>query len=270
MSVVVATDGTETAGVAVRWAAAEARRRRASLRIVYAYDSDWLESRFDIGAEHLDVAESLARGVVADARDRARDVVPDLHIETDIRPGPAVPRLLEAADGAELLVLGSRGRGGFAGMLLGSVSQRMAMHAPCPVAVVRAGPDGHGAPGDGAVVAGVDDSPAADQVLPTAFAAAADRDTTLLVVRAYLADDQDAGERLETRLAPYRARYPQVHVATVLTREGAAAALVEATRHAALTVVGSHGHGSLAAALLGSTVLQLLHHADCPVLVVRR
>jgi nucleotide-binding universal stress UspA family protein len=264
MSVIVATDGTEAAAVAVRWAALEARRRRAGLRIVYAYDSDWLESRFDIGAEYLDVAESLAKAVVADARDRARAVVPDLPIETGILPGNAIPRLLEVAEGADLLVLGSRGRGGFAGMLLGSVSQRMAMHAPCPVAVVR-----DEAVGDGAVVAGVDDSPSAEQVLPTAFAAAAKRDTTLIVIRSCLLDDPDAAQRLEVRLTPYRERYPQVHVETVLTHDGAAAALVDATRHAALTVVGSHGHGTLAAALLGSTVLELLHRADCPVMVVR-
>ncbi|MEU4240257.1 universal stress protein [Actinoplanes sp. NPDC026619] len=278
MSVIVATDGTEAATVAVTWAAAEARRRRASLRIVYAYDSDWLESRYDIGAEYLDVAESLAKAVVADARDRARAAVPDLYIETDTRPGPAIPRLIEWAEGADLLVLGSRGRGGFTGMLLGSVSQRLATHAPCPVAVVR-----DGASGDGAVVAGVDDSPAAGQVLPTAFAAAAERDTTLIVIRSYLpaiprwlagvpmppADDPAERSRLEEQLAPWRKRYPQVRLETVLTHDGAAAALVEATRHAALTVVGSHGHGTVAAALLGSTVLQLLHHADCPVMVVR-
>jgi nucleotide-binding universal stress UspA family protein len=281
MTVIVATDGTESASVAVKWAALEARRRQAGLRIVYAYDSDWLETRFDIGAEYLDVAESLARAVVADARDRAHAVVPDLRIETDTLPGHTIPRLLEVAEGADLLVLGSRGRGGFAGMLLGSVSQRLATHAPCPVAVVR-----DGAFTDGPVVAGVDDSPSAEQVLPTAFAAAAERDTTLIVIRSYLPmipawltplpgeapnppEDPTERERLEKQLAPWRQRYPQVRVETVLTYDGAAAALVGATKHAALTVVGSHGHGTVAAALLGSTVLQLLHHADCPVMVVR-
>ncbi|GIF20858.1 nucleotide-binding universal stress UspA family protein [Actinoplanes tereljensis] len=283
MSVIAATDGTESANVAVAWAAQEARRRRASLRIVYAYDSDWLESRFDIGAEYLDVAESLAKAVVADARDRAMAAVPGLHIETDILPGHAIPRLLEVAEGADLLVLGSRGRGGFSGLVLGSVSQRLATHAPCPVAVVR-----DEASGDGPVVAGVDDTPSAEFVLPTAFAAAAERDTTLIVIRSYLpaiprwlatvpmpadlsnpADDPGERERLEEQLAPWRDRYPQVRVETVLTHDGAAAALVGATKRAALTVVGSHGHGTLAAALLGSTVLQLLHHADCPVMVVR-
>lgn len=269
MTVLVATDGTLAASNAVTWAATEARRRRTGLRIVYAYDSDWLESRCDLAAEYLDVARSLAEAVVADARERARAAVPDLPVETGTLPGNTIPRLLAAAADAELLVLGSRGRGGFTGMLLGSVSQRMAMHAPCPVAVVRDGVGGEDADGyDGAVVAGVDDSPAAEPVLATAFAAAAERDTTLIVVRSHLADDPDAADRLETRLAPFRERFQQVRVETVLTNDQAAAALADAGRHAALTVVGSHGHGTLAAALLGSTVLRLLHEADCPVLVV--
>ncbi|MFD0522601.1 universal stress protein [Paractinoplanes durhamensis] len=83
------------------------------------------------------------------------------------------------------------------------------------------------------------------------------------------ADDPIERAHLEEQLAPWRERYPRVRVETVLTHDGAAAALVDAAKHAALTIVGSHGHGTLAAALLGSTVLQLLHHADCPVMVVR-
>jgi nucleotide-binding universal stress UspA family protein len=180
------------------------------------------------------------------------------------------------------VVLGHRGRGGFAGLRLGSVSQRVATHTPGPVVVVR----GH-ADADGPVVAGVDDSPAADLVLESAFAAAAGHGCPLVALRSYLpviplwladvrpADvdtpDQDATERadLRARLEPWRGKYPRVPVEVVLTHDSAAAALVEASGRARLVVVGSRGHGPLAGALLGSAGLQLLHHADCPVYIVR-
>nr|BFE71894.1 hypothetical protein GCM10020092_051950 [Actinoplanes digitatis] len=152
-------------------------------------------------------------------------------------------------------------------MLLGSVSQRVATHAACPVVVVR----GRGDAAEGPVVAGVDDSPAADGVLETAFDAAARRGSGLSVVRSYLpviplwlaadvrpADvdmpETDAEERarLDEQLAPWRAKHPEVPVEVLLTHEGAAAALVKASAGAQLVVVGSHGHGGITGTLLGS------------------
>jgi nucleotide-binding universal stress UspA family protein len=84
--------------------------------------------------------------------------------------------------------------------------------------------------------------------------------------------DQDAAERVrfDEQLAPWRAKYPDVTVGTVLTHDSAAAALVAASRTAQLLVVGSRGHGVVAGTLLGSVGLQLLNHADCPVYVVRQ
>ena len=77
-------------------------------------------------------------------------------------------------------MLGNRGRGGFADLMLGSVSQRLAAHAPCPVVVVRGRPDP-----DGPVAAGVDDSPNADAVLAAAFSAAAASDGGLIILRSF-------------------------------------------------------------------------------------
>jgi len=281
--IIVGTDGTESGTAAVCWAAREAQRRGMPLRIVYAYDWDWHESRLDIGNEYIDVARQLADAVVAYAYDQAREAAPNANISTDTIVGHAVPRLLEVSRGAELLVLGSRGRGGFTGLLLGSVSQRMATHAPCPVVVVR----GRAVP-EGPVVAGVDDTPAAEQVLVAAFEAAADRDRPLTVVHSHLAPvpfwltdippaapithpDQDAAEldRLEERLTPLRGKYPGVPVTPVLTHDSAASVLVDASRTAQLVVVGGGHSGTVTGTLLGSTVTQLLHHADCPVLVAR-
>lgn len=278
----VGVDGTDHSKAAVRWAAREARRRGRPLRVTHVFDGEWLEARYGMRNEYFDLAREQAEGVVANAVYEARMVVPGLQIEADPVIGHPAARLLADADDAELIVLGSRGHGGFAGLMLGSVSQRVATHAPCPVVVVRGRDDA-----DGPVAAGVDDSSAADLVLETAFTQAAADDCGLVVVRSYLpaiplwlrdvnaADvdtpDQDTDERarLDEQLAPWRAKYPGVPVEVVLTHQGAAGALVEVSKRARLVIVGSHGHGVIAGALLGSAGLQLLHHAECPVYIAR-
>jgi nucleotide-binding universal stress UspA family protein len=282
MTILAGTDGTDWGMAAVEWAALEAQRRRTSLRIVHAFDWDWRESRFQIGTEYVDVARQLAEAVVAEARDRARECAPDIGITTDIAAGHATSLLPAAAREAELVVVGSRGRGGFTGLLLGSVSHHLAAHAPCPVVVIR-GRDVSGGP----VVTGVDDSPEAGRVFAAAFDEAATQGCGLLVVRSLApaippwlagvrradvlsAADRDAElARIEDQLTPWRDKHPTVPTKVVLTHDTAAAALVERSRTARLVVVGSRGHGSAGGALLGSTGLQVLHHATSPVLIVR-
>jgi nucleotide-binding universal stress UspA family protein len=83
--------------------------------------------------------------------------------------------------------------------------------------------------------------------------------------------DQDADERarLEELLAPWLAKYPEVPVETRVSHDSAAAVLVGVSHGARLVIVGSHNHGVVASAFLGSTDMQLLHHADCPVYITR-
>jgi nucleotide-binding universal stress UspA family protein len=280
--VIVGTDGTEQSRTAVIWAAREAQRRGVPLRIAHVFEWDWEESRYSIGNEYIDVSRRLAEAVVDNASRLAQETAPRIVIEADTLIGHAAGRLLDIADQAELMVLGHRGRGGFAGLRLGSVSQRVATHAPGPVLVIRGRENL-----DGPVLAGVDDSPAADHVLETAFEAATAHETGLSIVRSYLpaiplwldnvrpseveTPEQDTAElaRLEEQLAPWRAKYPGVAVETVLTHDAAASALVGASRCAQLVVVGSRGRGPVRGALLGSVGLQLLHHAECPVLIAR-
>ncbi|MEU8233213.1 universal stress protein [Actinoplanes sp. NPDC048967] len=281
--ILVGTDGTAASQAAVQWAALEAQRRRLLLRIVHVFDWEWRAARYDSGTEYIDVSRQLAEAVVANASAQARAVAPGVPLELDTLIGNPAPRLLAAADDTDLVVLGSRGRGGFASLLLGSVSQRVATHAPCPVVVVR----GRGNVLDGPVAVGVDDSPAADHVLATAFEAAAGRDAALTVIRTYLpppplwmagvpvtefsTPEEDAAEhrRVEDLLTPWRQKYPGVKVDITVSHESPAAVLTGVSYSAQLVVVGSHGHGSIAGALLGSTGIQLLHHADCPVLIAR-
>ncbi|GIF01761.1 universal stress protein [Paractinoplanes rishiriensis] len=270
MTIIVGTDGTHSGTTAVDWAAAEAQRRNTGLRIVHAYDWDWYESRLDIGSEYMDVTRVLAEAVVAAAADRARQTAPGIDVETDILIGRAGPQLFKAAHGAELLVLGAHGRRGVAGLFLGSVSRRLVTHSPCPIVVVP----GPGA-ADGPVAAGVDDSPAADDVLRTAFETADRWGCPLVVFRASgpavpawlfgllpvlrpAADDVGENARLEEQVRPWRARYPRVRVEAVLTRDSAAGALTAASHWGRAVVLGCP-HGSAG--------LQLMHQLECPVVV---
>ena len=282
--IIVGADGTDASKATVRWAAREAHRRRLPLRVVHAYEWEWREARYDMSTDYLDDARRIGEGVTATAVHEARVAAPDVEIEGDPVIGHPAARLLADAEDAALLVLGSRGRGGFGSLLLGSVSQRVATHAYGSVVVVR----GRGDLAEGPVVAGVDDSAAADAVLETAFDQAAGRESALTVVRSYLpplplwmsdtrgldvpTPEADARERarLEEQLAPWRDKYPRVPVEVVLTHEGIASVLVRQSADARLVVVGSRGRGVIAGTLLGSTGLQLLHHAECPVYIVRR
>ncbi|MCA2219290.1 universal stress protein [Jidongwangia harbinensis] len=281
--ILVGTDGTAGSHTAVRWAALEAQRRHRCLRVVHVCDWDGRPDEYDRGAECLDASHQLADAVVARASAQARAVAPAVQLELDTLLGKPAARLLDAAHDAELVVVGSRGRGGFATLLLGSVSERVAAHAPCPVAVVR----GRGNADEGPVAVGVDDSPAADTVLGTAFEAAACRATGVAVIRTYPwppplwtagvpvvefgTPKEDAAERqrVEELLAPWRHKHPEVKVDVLVSHDSPAAVLTGVSRGAQLVVVGSHGHGSVVGALLGSTGIHLLHHADCPVLIAR-
>jgi nucleotide-binding universal stress UspA family protein len=276
-------DGTDHSKAAVRWAAREARRRNLPLRVTYVYDWDSREARYDRGYYDPDSVHKWAEGITNTAVYEARVTAPQLEVRGDPVIGHPVAQLLGDAGGAELVVLGSRGRGGFAGLLLGSVSRRVATHASGPVVVVRGRTD----VAEGPVAVGVDDSAVADLVLETAFDQASARECPVQVVRAFRpvlplwssnvratdvdTPDQDAQERtrLEEQLAPWRDKYPHIRVEVVLTHDGAAGALVKASRHAQLVVVGSRGHGLITGSLLGSAGLQLLQHAECPVYIAR-
>jgi nucleotide-binding universal stress UspA family protein len=269
MTILVGTDGTGSATAAVEWAADEAQRLAMVLRIVHVLDRTLPESQLDIGNEHVDAEQVIAKAITTAARSRARAVAPQIDIEIDTLIGRTVPRLLEASEGAEILVLGSRGRGGPTGLMLGSVARRLAIHATGRVGVVR-GP----APPDGPVLAGIDDSPAADQVLAAAFEMADRRDSPLTIVRAHPAGFTSPAraaadrESLENQIAPWRTKHADVPVEMAFTRS-AASELLAATAWAQLVVIGSVDHGPVAGTVFGSAGLQLLHHADCPVLIAR-
>jgi nucleotide-binding universal stress UspA family protein len=188
--------------------------------------------------------------------------------------------LLDTAKGADLLVVGSRGRGGFSGLLLGSVSNQCVHHAPCPVAVVRETLDSSQR---ARIVVGVDGSDSGHEALTWAIAEAAARQHSLVAVAAWSWLDQpaefdpDFGEedvKAMTDAAVARALKEvtaglDVDIEVRPVNDHAARALIEASSEANLLVVGSRGLGGFKGMLLGSVSNNAVHHADCAVVVVR-
>jgi len=132
--IVVGVDGSETAQAALRWAVDEARRRDANVEAVFAWHQPFVTGYAYMGETDLGNFEEEAQQILDTAVD-ALDAT-GIHIERKLVTGGAAPALVDEAKGAALVVVGSRGRGGFAGLLLGSVSQQVAHHAPCPVVII--------------------------------------------------------------------------------------------------------------------------------------
>jgi osmotically inducible protein OsmC len=140
--IVVGVDGSEEARLATHWAAREARLRGAKLELVsawevpsfaYGYASEFVATAGDLAKDLEKVTEDQLEVALEDVRTEEADA----DVEARAVEGQAARMLLEASRDADLLVVGSRGRGGFRELLLGSVSQACARHATCPVVIVR-------------------------------------------------------------------------------------------------------------------------------------
>ncbi|MPZ85308.1 MAG: universal stress protein [Actinophytocola sp.] len=285
--VVVGVDGSESSLRAVRWAADRCGRRGTGLRLVHACQvpTGYRPGIVDEGTLRT-AMESQSRGWLAEARQAAEQAVPGLHIDTVLEVAPSVPALVKESGDASLLVLGSRGLGGFTGLLVGSTSVELAGRARCPVVVVR-GPGDEAPPTEGPVVVGVDGTELSEAAIGFAFAEASVRQAELVALHAWTdlvletafpsgaaALDftplaQEAEETLAERLAGRQEEYPDVHVTRKVVRERPTRALLRFAENAQLVVVGSRGRGGFRGLLLGSTSQHLLQHARCPVAVVR-
>jgi nucleotide-binding universal stress UspA family protein len=279
-AVVVGIDGSDHALEAVRWAAAEAGERGSRLRLVAAVRpprADLVLPPREADKQHL-ARMRAAREPLATATATAAAIAPDLEIDGEVIGGVPAAVLVEESATAALVVVGHRGRGGFTGLLLGSVGVALAAEATCPVVVVRGRTDR-----SRKVVVGVDGTAVGEPALEFAFAEAARRGGPLVAVRAWSeaavdpflepfldwdAIAADEREVLDRALAPWEQTFPEVEVQRVPVRENAAKAMVEQAAAAALVVVGSRGRGAVRGLWLGSVGQALLHHAPCPVAVV--
>lgn len=140
--IVVGVEGSGGAKSALRWALSEAKHRQdAVVEVVTAFSPNYVPASPDFGYIALDAAEvekeviKMQERVVADVLDHTD--ASDVEIRKTTVQGRPVDSLIAASQGAAMLVVGSRGRGGFRGLLLGSVSQQLAQHASCPLVIVR-------------------------------------------------------------------------------------------------------------------------------------
>ncbi|MFB8773817.1 universal stress protein [Streptomyces broussonetiae] len=262
--VVVGVDGSPSSLAAVGTAAREALRRRAELRVVYAFS-------LPVRPMYTPPDPAPLERLVGEAAQHARSVAPGVQVTEAVLTGEPVAVLEAESRGAELLVVGPRGVGGFIGMLLGSTAVSLATHARCPVLVAREEPAGAGP-----VVLGVDGSPAGEKAVAFAFTEAELRGTEIVALHAWLPEYAPVGTGVEAperllaeALAGHAESHPDVTVGQEVVSGETRAMLVDASRTAQLVVVGARGRGGFAGLLMGSVSQALLHHAHGPVAVVR-
>ncbi|MBV9795624.1 MAG: universal stress protein [Actinobacteria bacterium] len=293
--IVVGTDGSDQALIAVEWATLEAVRRRLPLRIVAV---PLMPSRMHAtSASPVTVAHYLRENAIQaidTATRRAKELVPEHTPENKLLGGAPAAALIEAAKDASMLVVGAHGGSALGAMVLGSVSRYAALHAPCPIVVARQ----ESMAAHGKVVAGVADPAHADDALAFAFEEAAMRHSRLTAVHvvyqfpieAYrpgpeitLADgtvlssvetgaaepptDDGASAELATAVARWHDKYPQVRVRRDVVWGHPARVLADYSSRADLLVIGRHGpaEGELR---LGAIQHPVLAHAHSPVAII--
>lgn len=277
---VVGVDGSPDATRALAWAIAHAAELGAPVHVVHAAPRPL---PLDTPSGSGEVATELAERILRDAVETAGETA-GVEVTTEAVTGGAAEVLIAASRDAKSVVVGARGHGRISGALMGSVSQHVARHASCPVVVVRDAAD----PAAQTVVLGMDrrDSSDAAARFATAFAAAhrapllalrgwqdeaLDRSAVVLIVRPDLDEERERAELedMNVVLAPVLRQQPDLPVELRVVIEPPQRALVDASQHAALVVVGSRGRGGFAGLLLGSVSQHVLEHAACPVAVVR-
>jgi nucleotide-binding universal stress UspA family protein len=270
--IVATTDGSEESLRAVEWAVREAVLHDAPLRIVAATEmlprmhgaAGAVSLAGVAGIQGKDRDRALATAV-----SRAASVSPHLVIDTDPLSGPVAQAVTDSGSGALMLVVGSRGSGAFAAMILGSVSRYAATHASCPVAVIRDEPPlPHRLIG-----VGIRDVSSSHDALAFAFEEAAQRHAALTAVHAWHgpAEDEaeDAAERqLAELLASWQAKYPGVQVSQEVTHGHPGRVLAGLSARADLTIIGAHAPHGAGLRGPGTVTHAVLNHAHGPVVTV--
>jgi nucleotide-binding universal stress UspA family protein len=284
--IVIGYDGSPGSQDALRWAAAEATRQLAPLRIVEAFELVIVARPSPGHVVPLEALRTARQKGLEAVAETIRLQHPGLTVETSLVGGGAVAAVLEEAERARLVVLGSRGLGGWSGLMVGSVASQVSTHALCPVVVIPHDPRPHAHEGP-TVVVGVDGSKASAKAIDFAFDQADAMHAQVVAVHAwtspFLTYDEGASmlqfdeQKIqdEARLlvaesvAGAAADHPDVRWTTELVSGSPAQALARRSASADLIVVGSRGRGGFTGLLLGSVGQSVLHHAQCPIAIVR-
>lgn len=288
--IVVGYDGSSVSELALEWAARAAAERNLQLEILVAWSMPPANVGSGMGVAYesqlVEEMRSVSDRSLEEALSHARAISPDVDVRGEVLVSPPAASLVEHSKSASLIVLGSHGRGGFKGLLLGSVSREVATHGQCPVVIVRPAAD----PEAQEIVVGVDGSEPALAALDWAFDEASRRGLSLRVIHTWevppigaitgvptfsppeLLEDIRSSEMRSTAeaIAGHRERYPDVTVTQDVERGSPVHILCAASEHAAMVVVGSRGRGGFVGLLLGSVSHGIIHHAKCPVAVVHR
>ncbi|WP_370962569.1 universal stress protein [Amycolatopsis sp. cg9] len=288
-AIVAGIDGSSSAVGAAGWAAAEAHRRGRPLRLVQVYALPQVKAPVAFGTQaqiRAGLAER-AEGLLAEAREAVLAEYPGLDVTTAAREWSPVTALTQESQHAELVVLGSRGLGGFTGLLVGSTAVSVVAHAHCPIVVVRGRTPHDPPPVTGPVLVGADGSPDSDAALAFACEEARLRGCGLIAVHTWsdvLADgmlrahplQEDPAEiaaaervKLAEQVVGWQRKYPDLTIELEVTRGRPVRTLLDRGEHAQLLVVGCRGRGGFTGMLLGSVSQALIAHAPCPVAVVR-
>ncbi|WP_262701380.1 MULTISPECIES: universal stress protein [Streptomyces] len=292
LPLVVGVDGSHHSLQAVDWAVDAAARHAVPLRLVHASLWERYEGIAPAADPERPWEQIRAEEIAASAAERARRRGPDVKVAAEVLPEDPVDALLRTGREASGVVVGSRGRGELAGLLLGSVSLAVAARATCPVTVVRGGEPNRGG-AFGRIVLGVGEAGEPGEAGgPSAAARFAFREAeaggrTLEAVRAWRApagevtDDlllegdpvrahwARAERTLEDALRALRRDHPEVSVDRATVEGTARKALLHAAATADLLILGARrGHGHTAGLQLGRIAHAALHHAPCPVVIV--
>lgn len=283
LPVTVGIDGSGAADRALGWAAAEAALRHAPLDVVHVSQLITVPPGVPPATSMNAAMAEQCRTWLNDAVAVVKAVAPEVTVTTDLLDDRVLDALTKRSAHAQLLVLGSRGSGGFPDLLAGSVAIGISAHARCPVTVVRGAIPDPTAP----VVVGIDGSAVSDAALAFAVDEAARRSVPLVAYHVWSDIAHEPGvqskpfvldwnaireaeeEVLTERLAGWQERYPEIQIRHVVERDRPAHGLIRQSAGAQLVVVGSRGRGGLTGMLLGSTGHALIHHAACPVVVAR-
>ena len=281
-TVIVGYDQSPSGDRALAQAGREAAWRDASVTVVTGFH--WVAAASPSGYIPMEVETSLkdaADAIAAAGVEWLRQRYPGMTVESAVIAGPSADALAEAARDADVLVLGNRGRGGFAGLLLGSVSMRTLTLASRPTMIVR------GTPREpvGTVILALDVEDPGEELMDFAFTEAALRKAQLRVANVWdldwtRADNLDTIREhaiadirsdLERQLNPWHAKHPDVHLVVEVMDGTPGATLTHLTEDADLIVAGAHHRGDGHPGMRpGPITHTLLHHADCPVIVVPR